>query len=252
MKISLKDYSPYLILVFVVIFLLSYGTYYSLYYSSSEITLSPQELVAQELSVSAFSPQSVWDQTFLAYHKGLKEKIVRFERGEVCKNLKEIDNKNLTHRQITEELHKRGFKCVVRPLTVSPTAPSSDYLKIDNTITQNPQDKDVAHQEICQDPYQPECVIRIKRDGFPRHTRPMPHSSKAVLMDSTGDPGSYENEAFKVGVHGQPLPKGPALKFGLKKCPYPKNEDACTAWVDKVMEEAHPPLKEPQRTPQVQ
>jgi len=245
MKSLPKRYSFYFILAFIVISLVGC----SLYHNFLENALPPQESVPQELTAPALSPQSVWDQRFLTRHSALREKIIRFEKGSLCKSLQEINTKNLTHRQITEELYKRGFRCSVRPLSVSSRGPSQGYLKIDNSITQNPQDKGIAYQEICQDPHQPECVMRIKRDGFPRNRRSMPHSSKAVLMNSTRDPGSYENEAFKIGVHGQPLPKGPSRKFGLKKCPYHKDQDACTQWVDKVMEEVHPPLKEPQRTP---
>ena len=65
------------------------------------------------------------------------------------------------------------------------------------------------------------------------------------MIDSQGDPGSYDNEAFKVGAGGQPLPKGPSKKFGLRKCPYQNKKILCEKWVDAVMDEAHPLLKEP-------
>jgi hypothetical protein len=226
-----------LIVVFLITILIGLRVYHTHYFDQPPAAAMPppQDLVAKQLAASALSPQSVWDQAFLAQDTIVREKIADFETGKLCKNLKELDTKNLTHQQISDALAKVGFTCVVRPLTIAPTGQPLDYLKIDNSITQNPKDKGVAHQEICQDRRQPECVIRIKRDGFPLNRRSAPHSSKAVLVDRNGDPGSYNNEAFKISAQGQSLPKGPSAEFGSR-------------WVGVIMEEAHPALKEPQRT----
>jgi len=233
----------YLILGAVVV--LFFG-FWSQYFLSTK--LSPQEWAVKQLSISALSPDSVWDQEFLAQEPVMREKLVQFEKGELCKSLKELDNKKLTHQQMLGYLKEGGFACIERPLAANPSEHPLRYLKIDNTITQNLKDKGIAYQEICWDRRQPECAIRIKRDGFPLNRRSMPHSSKAVLRDGKGDPGSYQNEAFKVASHGQALPKGPSGKFGLRKCPYHKDKQSCDRWVDAIMEEAHPPLKEPMRT----
>jgi len=243
----LKRYFIFSLLFISLINLWIYHRYY-FYGPSSATTISAQKLVRKQLAASALSPQSVWNQKFLTQNPIIKDKIKRFEQGEICKNLKKLDNKHLAHHQILDRLKKEGFTCIVRPLTTTPSPNASGYLKIDNSITQNPRDKGVAHQEICLDRSQPECVIRIKRDGFPLNRRSTPHSSKAVLMDRTGDPGSYNNEAFKIGPQGQALPKGPSEKFGLGKCPYGKDKKSCNQWVDMIMEEAHPPLKNPQGT----
>jgi hypothetical protein len=229
--------------VSVFVFLLGLWFYDSQYIPNTR--LSPQELVAKQLAVSALSSRSLWDQGFLEQEPALKEKLIRFEKGKLCKNLKELDNKNLTYRQMMRYLKEGGYKCIARPLTVNPDARFLSYLKVDNTVTPDPEDKGVAHQEICRDHLQPACVIRIKKDGFPLNRRSAPHSSKAVLIDEKGDPGNYANEAFKVTSRGQALPKGPSPKFGLRNCLYAKNEEACRQWVDAVMDEAYPSLKEP-------
>lgn len=206
------------------------------------VRLLPEKLVAKQLTVSAFSSRSVWDQAFLAQEPILREKLIQFERGNLCKSLKQLDNKRLTHQQMKRYLKESGFKCIVRPLSVNPDAQPLSYLKVDNTVTQDAQEKGVAFQEICWDALQPECVIRIKKDGFPLNKRSVPHSSKAVLIDEKGDPGSYAHEAFKVTPHGQALPKGPSGKFGLRNCPYDNDRKFCDRWVDAVMDEAHPLL----------
>jgi len=225
----------------IIFFLFGLWLYDSQYISTAG--LSPQELAVKQLFVSALSSRGVWDQEFLAQDSALKEKLVQFEEGELCKSLKELDNKNLTYHQMIHHLKGVGYTCIVRPLAVNPNARPLSYLKIDNTITQNPKEEGVAHQEICWDPLQPVCVIRIKKDGFPLNRRPAPHSSKAVLIDGKGDPGSYAREAFKVSSQGRALPKGPSGKFGLRKCPYYKDRKFCDRWVDAVMDEAHPILK---------
>jgi hypothetical protein len=207
--------------------------------------LSPQELIKKQLYASTLSPRSVWDQQFLDQNPLIMDKIVKFERGTLCNSLKKLNTKMLTHAQIKTQLNDLNYECVMRPMTVNPKASQLTYLKVDNTTTQNPGEQGVAMQEICYEKTRPECVIRIKRDGFPLNRRSNPHSTKAVLLDAQGDPGSYDNEAFKVGVGGQPIPKGPSVTFGLKKCPYEGDEDLCRQWVDLIMDEAHPVLREP-------
>ncbi len=229
--------------------LIGLGVYHSCFFQiSSIIRFRSEELATKQLSISALSSQSVWDQKFLAQNSLIKEKIARFEKGELCKALKELNNKDLTHQQMLAQLKEGGFTCVVRPLSLDPSVQPLIYLKIDNTLSQNLKDKGIAHQEICQNRRQPDCVIRIKRDGFPLNKRSLPHSSKAVLVDGAGDSGSYDNEAFKIGSQGQVLPKGPSAKFGLRECPYKKDKRSCNLWVDAIMEEAHPVLNEPMGT----
>jgi hypothetical protein len=212
----------------------------------------PSVLVKEQLLASALSPQSIWSQKFLDRTPLVKSKIIQFEAGTICQNLKTLNTKLLTHEQISNELKNRGYICVSRPLSVNPKAPIKKYLKIDKTTTENPEESGVAYQEVCYDAAQRECVIRIKRDGFPLNRRSNPHSSKAVLLDAEADPASYENEAFKIGGDGQAIPKGPH-KFGLKKCPYKISQNQnytalCEEWVDLIMEQAHPTLREPKRT----
>jgi hypothetical protein len=215
------------------------------YYSFYEQELPPQELVKNQLSVSALSTQSVWNQRFLSKNWVIKGKIGRLENGSLCHSLKGLDTRKLTHKEISNQLNKLGYRCIVRPMAVNLKASPLKYLKVDNTITDNPHEIGVAHQEICQDQAQSECVIRIKRDGFPLNRRSNPHSTKAVLLDANGDPGSYDNEAFKISVDGQAIPKGPSQKFGLRKCPYKRHKELCESWVDALMDEVHPALKEP-------
>lgn len=214
----------------------------------SPSALPPQELAIKQLATSPLSQESVWDQEFLAHEVVIKEKLALFEKGGLCKSLKTLDNKNLPHKQLISQLKELGFTCIERPLSLNSFESPLRYLKIDNTTTQNPNDKGVAYQEICQDLSQPECVIRIKRDGFPLNKRQAPHSSKAVLIDERGDPRDFNNEAFKITAYGRSLPKGPSDKAGLRKCPYHNDERSCNRWIDAIMEEAHPPLKEPVRT----
>lgn len=231
----------YLTFVSIVAFLLGLWFYGSHYLPNAR--RFPQELVAKQLAVSALSSMSVWDQEFLKHQPAIKEKLMRFEKGELCKNLKELANKNLTYSQMMRYLKEGGYKCIVRPLAVNPDARFLSYLKVDNTATKNPEDEGVAHQEICWHHLQRACVIRIKKDGFPLNRRSAPHSSKVVLIDEKGDPGDYAHEAFKVTSRGQALPKGPSSRFGLRNCPYSKNEEFCRQWVDAIMDEAHPALK---------
>jgi hypothetical protein len=216
---------------------------YQHYFSQTQ--LSPQELVIKQLSVSAISSESAWDKGYLANNPPIKKKIEQVENGALCNSLKQLNTKALSHQEILKQLKTLGYTCVVRPLAENPLAASLRYLKTDNTTTQDPHERGVAHQEICQNHAQPACVIRLKRDGFPKNRRSAPHSSKAVLVDEKGDPGSYDNEAFKIGGRGQPLPKGPSAKFGLKECLYYKDKESCDSWVDALMDEAHPRLKDP-------
>lgn len=249
MKFKSNQYSLFS-LIFVLLVCVWFYQYH--YYSQlSTVRLSPKELAVNRLNISALSSQSIWDQEFLEGNPIIKEKILKFEKGELCKNLKALDNKLMTHQEILAYLKGRGFKCIVRPISRNSSALPLTYLKTDNTITQDPKEEGVAHQEICQDQVQNECVIRIKRDGFPLNKRSAPHSSKAVLIDEKGDPGAYDNEAFKITAQGQPVPKGPSRKMGLKKCPDYKDKDSCLQWIDALMEEAHPLLKEPRRKSQL-
>lgn len=232
-----------LIAIFVVL-----GSYYVYPFFFSQP--APQDLVKAQLVESALSSQSVWSQKFLDRNPLIKDKIDQFEKSTLCSSLKKLDNKTLTHTQIKTEMKNLGYVCVVRPMTVNPKAPILKYLKVDKTTTENPEESGVVNQEICYERAQPECVIRIKRDGFPLNRRPSPHSSKAVMLDPQGDPGSFDNEAFKVGGGGQAIPKGPKGEFGLQKCPYKrstgkKDKDLCAQWVDLIMEQAHPLLREP-------
>jgi hypothetical protein len=208
------------------------------------VRLSPEKMVAKQLTVSVFSSRSVWDQALLAQEPILREKLMQFERGNLCKSLKHLDNKRQTYQQMKRSLKEGGFKCIVRPLSVNPDVQPLSYLKVDNTITPNAEEEGVTHQEICWDILQPACVIRIKKEGFPLNRRSAPHSSKAVLIAEKGDPGNYAHEAFKVTAQGQALPKGPLGKFGLKKCPYDNDQKFCERWVDAVMAEAHPILNQ--------
>lgn len=210
--------------------------------------LSPQELIKRQLSAPILSSHSVWSQEFLDRNFVIRDKIVKFEKRTLCNSLKKLDTEALTHTQIKTQLKNLNYVCVTRPLTVNPKAPLLKYLKVDKTTTENPEEQGVALQEICCEKAHPECVIRIKRDGFPLNRRSNPHSTKAVLLDAQEDPASYDNEAFKVGFGGQPIPKGPSMKFGLKNCPYKKDGDLCRQWADLIMEQAHPTLREPMRT----
>lgn len=205
---------------------------------------SPQEYVKKQLLVSAVFAQSVWDQNFLNQHPIIKERILSFEKGDLCKDLKDLDTENLSHIDLQAQLKKRGFSCVLRPLVANPFDAQPSYLKIDQTITFNPNEEGIAYQEICNKLQEPICVIRFKRDGFPLHRRLQPHSTKAVLLDGTKDGVIYANEAFKITAHGRAVPKGPHRKHGLKKCPYYQRIH-CHQWVDEVMTHAHPTLKDP-------
>jgi hypothetical protein len=204
----------------------------------------PQDLAQAQLNASALSSKSVWDQEYLNQNALIKEKISEFEKGTLCKALGKLDTKNLTHREISNQMKNLGYKCEVRPLAVNPKDAKITYLKVDQSITDNPHEVGVARQEVCYDQAQPECVIRIKRDGFPRNRRSAPHSTKAIMIDGKEDPGSYDNEAFKIGVEGQAIPKGPSEKVGLRKCPYHNDKGLCDQWMDFIMNEAHPMLKE--------
>ena len=213
----------------------------------------PSVLVKKQLFAPTLSTQSIWSQKFLDRNPLIKSKIIKFEAGALCQNLKTLDTKSLTHEQISNELKNMGYICVSRPLSVNPKAPIKKYLKVDKTTTENPEEPGVAYQEVCYDAAQRDCVIRIKRDGFPLNKRSSPHSSKVVLLDAEEDPASYDNEAFKIGAEGQAIPKGPH-KFGLKKCPYKTSQSQnsmklCEEWVDLIMEQTHPLLKEPKSTP---
>jgi hypothetical protein len=44
------------------------------------VRLSPEKMVAKQLTVSVFSSRSVWDQAFLAQEPILREKLMQFER----------------------------------------------------------------------------------------------------------------------------------------------------------------------------
>jgi hypothetical protein len=241
MYIGVKVNYKFLILATAVFLSLSSTLYWSF------IVIEPplQELVHAQMHESGLSDKSVWNQGYLNQNEVIRKKIDEFEHGRLCKSLKELDTKNLSHGEITDSLLKQGFTCIVRPIMDKPNAAHPQYLKKNNTLADDPHEKGVVYQEICQQQSQPDCVIRIKRDGFPRNRRSMPHSTKAVLIDPRGDPGTYDNEAFKIGWEGQAIPKGPGQKFGLRKCPYKKSKELCEPWVDAIMEEAHPALKEP-------
>jgi hypothetical protein len=236
MKLSHKFLLPFVPILISLVFLF--------YYTLCIPNVPPLALVQDQIKESALSYKSVWDQGYLLNNEIIRKKIRDFEEGRVCQSLKTLDTKNRGYTEIIDRLLQQGFTCIVRPIMDNKKTIPPQYLKIGDKLTNNPYEQGVAYQEICQQMTQPECVIRIKRDGFPLNRRSNPHSTKAVLIDTEGDPGSYENEAFKIGWEGQALPKGPSRKFGLRKCPYGKNKDRCGQWVDAIMEETHPALKE--------
>lgn len=239
MKPRVKQY-----ILLVIIIVSVCGGYFYHHNHHWETLPFPQQLAQKQLLVSALSPDSVWDQEFLKQNPIIRDKIAKLEEGQLCQSLQRLDTQKLSYKEISLELKRMGFQCFMRPLSIKSNDPLSGYLKIDTTITNNPHEKGVAQQEVCYERAHPECAIRLKRDGFPLNRKSNPHSSKAVLLNGQADPGSHANEAFKIGFQGQAIPKGPNLKFGLKKCPYRKKRD-CQQWIDGIMEQAHPTLKGP-------
>jgi hypothetical protein len=185
----------------------------------------------------------VWSPQFLAKNPKIASKLENFENGRLCYRLKNLNNFTLPYVQIIQTLKDSGYTCFVKPLTVNPDATPVKFLKKDGTECTNPHEQGVAFQEVCVERKEG-CVVRLKIDGFPGTKRPQPHSTKAVLLDTKGDPSSYANEAFKITYTGKPIPKGPTSEAGLSHCPYP-DQARCNRWVDAIMAAAHPDLKGP-------
>lgn len=193
------------------------------------------------LSVSALSEESVWDQNFLQSNPHIQKKVTAFEADQLCVILKTLDTKNKPYTELTRALTQAGFEVKIQPLllNVSSTETPHFYLKKDGNVTHDLNDPLVVSQEIYTN--DEGCVLRIKKDGFPKNVRSEPHSTKAVLINKNRE-ATYENEAFKVTWDGKAVPKGPKAVFGLKLLKNEKLNLKEEEFVDYIMGEAHPAL----------
>ena len=209
--------------------------------------LSPTGLVNLQLTQAALE-NGIWSKEYLDKHPLIKRKLIEFEQDKLCQELKWIDNAHLTHTELSLLASASGLKRIVKPMYAKAGEVPLRYLKKNGETTLDTQEKGLVYQEIW---YNAEgCVLRIKNDGFPNARRPIPHSTKAVLINMAADPGSNENEAFKVTSTGQAVPKGPTQDSGLASCPYQGHKEYyCAEWVDAIMGSSHPTLKNPIPTP---
>lgn len=208
----------------------------SLFYKDSlvfpEKNPSKAELITHSLYDSTY-----WDKDYLDQHHKTVKLAEEFYSGKLCPVLKTIALNSLSHSEIIKKLLGNGYKFIKSPLRRTPNKDDKTYLRLDDVISNDPDDPLNAYQETL---WKDNCMVRIKPVGFPHYKRNYPHFTVAILSN-TGDP-SYDSEIGKITGDGQLIPKSPYKEFGMAACPY-HDKKLCSKWIDEIMEKAHHTLK---------
>lgn len=214
---------------------------------------------SRALNKSVFEEGSVWDTLFLEKRPKLKKALEEFLENKRGMSVKDLDLTGLSPEKIHETLVNKGFIHVREPLKAGLSKGKVRYWRRDGTYSFDRQEQDLIPHDIYV--HSDGGVVRIKPEGIPnpKHPRPAPAYSKSVLLSleqkyhyrlAKKIPKiTYRNEAFKVGLKGHPVPKGPNRQFGLRllysKEMLEKNKDLTQeqrGWIDGIMQAGHPPL----------
>ncbi len=163
-------------------------------------------------------PLSLWDPSHLDGNPKLKQAINEFNAGKRGQSLKKI-----TVHTTKEQLHKQLLNLDFVWSEVPLTAGKKRYWTITGGKTKDKNAKNLVMMQIYV--HQDGSMVRIKSLGVPdksgQYPQRLPQILLGVLLDiSPQSPNdfdtSYENEAFKVTVEGNAVPKSPSPKFGIK------------------------------------
>lgn len=163
-------------------------------------------------------PLSLWDLSYLERNPKLKQAIDEFTTNKRGQTLKKIDV-HTTKDRLHKQLLNLGFVWTEVPLT----AGKKRYWTVTGDKTKDKNAKNLVMMQIYV--HQDGSMVRIKSLGIPdksgKYPQRLPQILLGVLLDiSPRSPNdydtSYDNEAFKVTAEGNPVPKSPSPKFGIK------------------------------------
>lgn len=220
------------------------------------------EKASGALKRGVFEEGSVWDQKVLEKRHKLKKALEEFLEGKRGASVKKLDLAGTHPEKIHEMLLAKGFTHMREPLSAGLSKRKMRYWKRDGSYSSDRQEAGLVPHDIYTHP--DGGLVRVKPEGVPnpRYPHPEPSCSKSVLLSlelkyhhhlrKEVPQTSYRNEAFKVSLKGQPIPKGPNPQFGLKLL-YPKDrlsqdsgEDSLReeqkGWIDGIIQAGHLPL----------
>lgn len=214
---------------------------------------------SRALNKDVFEEGSVWDLSFLEKRPKLKKALEEFLEKKRGMSVKDLDLTGLSPEKIHEILINKGFLHMREPLTAGLSKGKVRYWRRDGSYGFDRQEKGLVPHDIYVHP--DGGLVRVKPEGVPNPKYPQaaPAYSKSVLLNleqkhhhqlaKKVPKTTYRNQAFKVGLKGQPLPKGPNRQFGLRML-YSKeilkeNEERQQeqrGWVDAIMQAGHLPI----------
>lgn len=169
-------------------------------------------------------PDGVWDQQYLKQNIDISNALKEFSEKRRGQSLSRINPEGKTANALHIDLIKQGFTWEDVPLQ---TGKRRKYWKINGDKTEDEKDPQVVKMRIYT--HQDGAIVRIKAGGIPdkkgKYPRRSPHMVMAVLKnfdpakctkESCNYDTSYDNEAFKVTREGDPGPKGPLRKHGMR------------------------------------
>ena len=163
-------------------------------------------------------PLSLWNQDYLSNTPKIKialDEYIAEKRGQTLKKISLKGDLKSLHTHLID----LGFVWKEVPLT----AGKGRYWKIDGSKTKHKNDTDLVMMQIYVHP--DGSMVRIKSRGIPDISGTYPQRNPQILLSVLADISektakdydtSYENEAFKVTQEGNPVPKSPSPKFGIK------------------------------------
>lgn len=192
-------------------------------------------------------PKGVWDQQYLKKNPEIAYALKEFSEKKRGQSLSRIQTEGKTAKDLHTILSNEGFSWKDVSLQAG-KGHQKKYWKIDGNKTENKQDPNVVKMRIYT--HRDGAIVRIKACGIPdkkgKSPRRSPHIIMAVLKsidsqlcdkESCNYDTSYANEAFKVTQEGDPGPKGPSIKYGLR-LPF-KNDTHHAKTLNQVVENTY-------------
>lgn len=169
-------------------------------------------------------PNGIWDQQYLKENPEIANALKEFSEKRRGQSLSHIHVEGKTAKDLHIDLVKEGFTWKDVPLKAGK---GHQYWKINGDKTKDEQDSNIVKMRIYT--HRDGAMVRIKSCGIPdkmgKTPRRSPHVIMAILKsfdsaacgkESCNYDTSYANEAFKVTQEGDPGPKDPSRKHGLR------------------------------------
>lgn len=200
--------------------------------------------------LSKLASSNVWDFSSNPSLERTQKILSDFKQGRIGAKARMLQLRNLSAKEIHMLLIKEGFRHQRVPLLVGSGETNRYWLKSGETQVGPPTRETMLAMDIYDAP--DGSVVRVKAWGIPdksgKTPRTFPHLSKSVVFDKSEEcelfffnchlKVTWENEAFKVSDNGEPIPKSPNPRDGMK-IPQGLSTADTKRWIDEVMDQAH-------------